>query len=339
MLKIFVCEFITGGGLYREHLPPSLAQEGALMRDALLRDLAELQDVEVITTYDARLPPPQYTNKAIPISNDDDAWQVWSRCISHADATWPIAPETAGVLSRLTELVSSHGKTLFGCSQEAVDLASSKFATCLALQAAGVATVPTYQLADWPQSGAVAWVAKRGDGAGCEDSGYFEGVDELVDWMKQGREVTHIIQPYQQGVPASLSMLCGQGQAWLLSCNLQKITLESCKFTYTGSVLNGMVEHWQAFETIAKLVAQAIPSLSGYVGVDVLLDGSVDDSQIYVLEVNPRLTTSYAGLHEAMDCNPARLVVDLLYNDDFRFPQEISRNVVEITLNAQTKSA
>ena len=309
------------------------------MRDALLRDLfelkntelkntAELQDVEIITAYDARLPPPQYANQAIPINHNDDVWQVWSHCMANADAVWLIAPETDGVLSRLTELANKHHKALLGCSLEAVNLAASKHATYQALRAAGICTVPTYLLAGWPQNSANSWVAKPDDGAGCEDSCYFESAQKLLNWMQQGREATHVIQPYQQGIPASISMLCKQGQVWLLSCNRQKITLESGRFTYTGSVLNGTDEHSTAFEAIARSVAKAIPGLSGYVGVDVIVDGD----QIYVLEINPRLTTSYAGLHEAMDCNPAGLVIDLLYNKDFQFPQEISRNVVEITL-------
>lgn len=305
------------------------------MRDVLLRDLfelkntAELQDVEIITTYDARLPPPQHANQVIPINHNDDVWQVWSRCMASADAVWPIAPEAGGALSRLTELVSKHHKALLGCPLEAVNLAASKHATYQALRVAEICTVPTYILADWPQNSANAWVAKPDDGAGCEDNGYFESAQKLLNWMQQGRETTHIIQPYQQGIPASISMLCKQGQAWLLSCNRQKITLEYGKHTYTGSVLNGMVEHSPAFEAIAKSVAKAIPGLSGYVGVDVI----VDNSQIYVLEINPRLTTSYAGLHQAMGRNPAKLVIDLFYNKDFQFPQEISRNIVEITLN------
>jgi len=301
------------------------------MRDALLRDLGSLRDVEVTATHDARLPLLQHINQSIPIGHNDDVWQVWSYCIADADAVWPIAPESGGILSRLTALISRQHKALLGCLPEAVNIAASKYRTCKILQAAGIATVASYKLADWPQSAANAWVAKPDDGVGCEDSGYFESSIALLDWMKQGREDTHIIQPYQKGIPASISMLCKQGQAWLLSCNTQKITLKSGKLAYAGSILNGMADHWQDFEVLARKVAAAIPGLAGYVGVDLMVDGG----QIHVLEINPRLTTSYAGLHKAIGCNPARLVMDLLYNKGFQFPQKISRNIVEITLNDQ----
>ncbi len=298
------------------------------MRDALLRDLAELQDVEIIATHDARLLPPQYANRTIPVNHNDDVWQVWNDCIANADAIWPIAPETGGALLQLTELAGNHHKALLGCSPEAVNLTASKYASYKALQAA-VNTVPTYKFADWPQNQAGSWVAKLDDGAGCEDNGYFESAGELADWVKQGREASHIIQPYQPGIPASISMLCKQGRAWLLSCNRQKVTLQAGKFSYSGSVLNGMAEYAPAFEAVAKRIASAIPGLAGYVGIDVI----VHEDKIYVLEINPRLTTSYAGLHQAMGCNPAKLVVDLLYNNKLQFPKEILRNVVDITLN------
>ena len=56
--KIFVCEFITGGGLCDAALPDALAKEGALMRDALLRDLSELTQFELLTMHDVRLQAP-----------------------------------------------------------------------------------------------------------------------------------------------------------------------------------------------------------------------------------------------------------------------------------------
>jgi predicted ATP-grasp superfamily ATP-dependent carboligase len=62
------------------------------------------------------------------------------------------------------------------------------------------------------------------------------------------------------------------------------------------------------------------------VGVDVL----IQKDAIVVVEINPRLTTSYVGLHRASGCNPARLVVDMLYNKRSSWPRIIERNVVKV---------
>ena len=58
---------------------------------------------------------------------------------------------------------------------------------------------------------------------------------------------------------------------------------------------------------LASAVARALPGLWGYCGVDFI----ETDSGPQVLEVNPRLTTSYAGLRRATGLNCAQLVLDL----------------------------
>ncbi len=121
--------------------------------------------------------------------------------IANADAVWPIAPESAGVLSRLTELISGHHKVLLGCSLVAVNLATSKYATYRALRMAEIDTVPTYTVADWSQDSSNFWVAKPDDGVGCGGSGYFESSAALLDWITQGREHT----PYHSAIPGRRS--------------------------------------------------------------------------------------------------------------------------------------
>jgi len=59
----------------------------------------------------------------------------------------------------------------------------------------------------------------------------------------------------------------------------------------------------------------------------------IQEGAIVVVEVNPRLTTSYAGLRRATECNPARLVVDMIYNKKFSWPWMLARNVVQISVN------
>lgn len=298
------------------------------MRDAVLWNLAGLPDIEVMTCVDARLALPDYGDELVQVGTQDNVWDTWKGCVSKVDAVWPIAPETGGALYRVSEMINQQGKKLLGCSLEAVSLAGSKLATYRHLRKAGVRIVPTFMLTELPKNMPGPWVAKPDDGAGCEASGYFDGTQALLDWM-HGREATHVIQPFRPGDPASISLFCRSGQAWLLSCNRQKVDRRSGRFIYSGSVLNAMAEHWSEFNRVACQVARAVPGLAGYVGIDVLVDGP----QIEVLEINPRLTTSYAGLHQAIGQNPARPILDLFYNDQFELPP-IARNTVEISFNA-----
>src|SRR5690606_23926266 len=115
----------------------------------------------------------------------------------------------------------------------------------------------------------------------------------------------------------------------------QYIVLENGRFAYRGGVVNGLHEHWKSFDMLAGQIAQALPDLAGYIGVDVIFD--VDNPQQFeVLEINPRLTTSYTGLKKAIGVNPAALILDLFNLDTqkmtpFSLPR-ITKNIIEITL-------
>lgn len=329
-MKIFVCEFVTGGGLYREPMPFSLVREGGLMLQALLEDLMVIPEVEVLTSRDQRLPPLDLPVEQIWIAEDEDAWRQWERCIRMSDAVWPIAPESGGVLERLSSLALSNGKLLLGCLPQAIILAASKHETASTLQQSGIQSISTFMPEEIPPGMDGPFVAKPDDGIGCEDTRYFPDCNTLMAWLAlEGRMRSHVVQPFLPGTPASLSMICRNGESWLLSCNRQRVFLEEGRFIYRGSVLNDMARYWEDFSCIGRDVASAIDGLAGYVGVDVL----VNRGQVTVLEVNPRLTTSYAGLSRATDSNPARLVLELLYNGSLPSPPVVARNIVEVSLD------
>lgn len=295
-------------------LPASLAREGDMMVRALARDLAAIEGVEVAASRDPRLNSlsPSIIMEA-PAASSDDIWRFWRRCIDRADAVWPIAPETDGILERLSALVLECERILLGSRPDAVRIAASKAATARHLQDRGVPMVPT-RLADQglPPS-ATGWVVKPEDGAGCGDTRLFLDGRELERWLAAGRRNGgYVVQPYVPGIPASLSLLCREGDVCVLACNRQLIELEDDVFRYRGSIVNEIWDRDGALRAIARAVAEALPGLWGHVGLDLVLT----DKGPVVMEVNPRLTTSYAGLPAALGMNPARLVLDLLRNPE-----------------------
>src|SRR5690606_3678108 len=104
---------------------------------------------------------------------------------------------------------------------------------------------------------------------------------------------------------------------------------------YKGSMVNGFSEHWDVFDRLAQKIARSLPDLAGYVGVDLMVVND-DRLRLEVLEINPRLTTSYVGLRAATGTNVAGLILHLLGQkslgmDLYRWP-EISKNIIEVTL-------
>ncbi len=359
--KIFVCEFITGGGLCAEALPAALAREGALMRDALLRDLSALP-YQVYTTVDARLTMPAQCF-CVKVHPNDDIWQIWQTQMSEADAVFLIAPETDGLLHYLTQLATlqpqglsaqqcpdgasySHpkGPLVLGCGLESILTTSDKMATYVALKLANIATINTFTADYWIEHEAhkepMTWLTKPNDGAGCEATMCFSDAENLIDWLTEYKKLnTHIVQPFQTGTIASISCVMHQGRAQLLSCNKQLIEVKKHTVSFIGVLVNGMREHWQAFEQIANQIAKTFPSLAGYVGIDVIvqqnkmhlnqkLTNQKLTNQIVVVEINPRLSTSYAGLHESIGVNPAELIINTLTQANYQWPTLQQNQVV-----------
>ena len=298
------------------------------MRDALLQDISCLP-YSVSTTVDARLRPPKHC-ECVAIKAEDDVWQVWKAHIEQADAVWFIAPETNGMLYALTQMATLQVKLVLGCGLDAIEITSDKMATYLALKAASIATIPTYYVDNWPKHNNALvnqpLLAKPNDGAGCEDTFCFVNAENLMHWLLHNKKQhTHVIQPFITGTPASISCVMLNGSARLLSCNTQMIELNHHTLCFKGVVVNGMREHWQAFELVAQQIAISFPSLAGFVGIDVI----VRSNEIIVVEINTRLTTSYVGMREATGVNPAELILNTLTKPDYEWPS-LQQNMVTI---------
>ncbi|AWJ82608.1 hypothetical protein TSH58p_01230 (plasmid) [Azospirillum sp. TSH58] len=322
-MRILVCEFVTGGGMPPDTaIPASLAREGDLMLHALLADLLEVPGVAVTVTRDARLPPLAAPVRSITISDPRESWALWEDLARQADGVWPIAPETDGALERFSRMVEAGGRRLFNSNADAVAVASSKAATAALLSAAGLPVVPVCRTgavaADGP-SGHGPWVVKPDDGAGCIDTRLIRDHADWQGWLAETDRSGFVVQPFQPGTPASLSMLCREGRAWPLTANRQTITLSGGFFSYDGGVVGGMALS-PALLDLAQGVAAALPGLFGFVGVD-FIDGPDGPT---IIEVNPRLTTPSVGLRRATGLNVAAAVLELARDPPVP-PQPVTR--------------
>lgn len=311
-MRLFVCEFITGGGLYREPISSSLLQQGTMMRDAILRDFAHIAEMQLICARDMRLPSPAHCQEVVNIAFEDDVWEVWQREIDAAEAVLVLAPEAGGALLRLTHMVERSGKLLLGCHSEAVRIFGDKWLTFQHLQQHQIPTPSTFLAKDWldqadkfePQS---EWIAKPIDGAGAEDM-LIGDVAELKKCLSIGYE-GYLVQPYLTGQAGSFCMLCRADEVIVLSANLQHIQRQQQHLHLFACELNAIPEHLPAFELLARQIAISMPNLSGYMGVDVLIQAKANKMHYAILDINPRLTTSYVGLDQAMQRNPAQYLL------------------------------
>ena len=304
-VRVFVYEFVTGGGMVRDELPPRLVREADLMLHTLLADLADIPGLQLVTSRDARLAPVPGVEQVV-LAPDEDPFASFCRGAAGADAVWPTAPETAGTLERLARSTVDLGRILLGSRPDAIQLCGSKSKTAGVLGALGIPVVETYidpgKLPNRPGR----WVVKPDDGAGSE------GLRLVPDWTAARSTLATlpgrlVAQPWVEGDPRSLSVLCASGRALLLSVNQQHLRGSGAELTLTGLSINALTEGFEGFADLAARIAAAIPGLWGYVGVDFIQT----DAGPLVLEVNPRLTTSFCGLRAALGLNVAAQVLDL----------------------------
>ncbi len=312
-MKIFVFEYITGGGLSDQLLPKCLVNEGEIMLKALISDLSQIPHIELYITRDSRLPAHyfrKFTNvQLIKVTQASDIRSIFVDLCHQCDAVWPVAPESDSILMNFSKMVDGSGAQLLNSETEAVKLTGNKLLTYQQLSCHRIPVVMTHKLFDfqWTKSG--TYVIKPNDGVACENCFLVNGQEQLehaVAFLNEPGD--YIIQPFIRGRAISLSCLFKNSHGWLICVNEQKISIVSQKISLDACKVNIALPNTDKLTDIIDRIAQAIPGLWGYVGIDLVDTGN----DFVLIEINPRLTTSYAGIGRALEINVAENVLKLI---------------------------
>lgn len=326
MVKILVFEYITGGGYNKQALPDSLAAEGSLMLSGLLDNLLSLNNLQITVMLDARCSAAisKHRINSVIIRPEHDVNDEFAKSVQQADLVWPIAPEFNGILQTLCQRVTALGKLLLTSPATAVAIAGNKFKTYELLNEQHIAAVPTRMFDNEYSAG--VWMIKPVDGVGCEDS-YVVASSQDFEQIVAGKG-PYIIQPHVQGQKTSLSCLFKQGRGWLVCVNLQCFKLVNRQYQLTDIAVNHHPDTG-GYQALIDQIASALPELWGYVGIDLIETAE----QTWVLEINPRLTTSFVGIYDALGLNVAEAVLQLLHGEPMLNPT--CNNVINIQIDAK----
>jgi hypothetical protein len=210
--------------------------------------------------------------------------------------------------------VESRRKIILGSSSEAVACAGDKGRTYRALRARGIPTPETHRVGTSDELASIGRhlgypvVVKPLDGAGCGTVLVARRPAEL-EWayraaVRETGQTTHLVQRRIDGVHASVSLLTDGVRSLRLTLNRQEIMGRTRLKYHGGRVPLDHPLSSLAFRR-AEQVVGAIPGLKGYVGLDMVLT----DRDAVVIEVNPRLTTSYVGIRMVVAQNLGAMII------------------------------
>lgn len=286
-----------------------------LMLKALLTELKALDNIELTVLLDWRIEPLElpYNCRIVSIAREQCIYEVLPKLIDSVDMVWPIAPEIDSILQKVTRLVEAKSKVLLNSSSEAVALCSDKLLNYHFLEKQSITSIETMALELFSETIDKPWVLKPKNGVGCLNS-YLVTTPQLFKQVcsQVNSAPDYIMQPYIKGQSLSLSCLFKAGKAWLLCCNQQVVSIHDDMFQLEACIVNIPIQEAALYQTLIDRIATAIPGLFGYVGIDII---QPEQGLPRVVEINPRLTTSYVGINQATGINVASAVIAMTEAD------------------------
>jgi predicted ATP-grasp superfamily ATP-dependent carboligase len=322
-LNLLIFEYMSGGGYADQKLSASILSEGYGMLRSLILD-CKAAGHHVTTLLDSRLAAFNTLNEAdqiFSISSPHELSAKLKELSGVADAVYVIAPESGQVLENLVENIETSGGTSLSCEADAIRQISNKMAAYETLKKRGLKAPETVLLDIHEKADTIKRLIKELgypvvfkplDGVSCgglsivKDEGDVAGAVKKVARESMGKQF--IAQRAVRGKAASACVISDGDKAVAVTLNRQLVALaspdEESKY-FGGAVPFVHSLEKEALEAAARAV-EGIRGLKGYVGIDMILT----EEDAIVLEVNPRLTTSYVGLRRVVNFNPAEAIVD-----------------------------
>lgn len=278
-MKIMVAEYAVATG------DPEIFGEGCAMLSSLANSFSACGHQ---VQYPARSLIAGIKGDAVECSGSDFRESV-ERIARMSDAGIVIAPDE--ILADLTKVIEANTVNL-GCPERSVRDCADKLACSQILSASGIA-VP--EIADnFDNSGDVeAYVIKPR--WGCASDG-ISIVHEKVQ-----TDDDFIITEFVAGEHLSASLVIGESTL-PLTVNRQYIEIGS-EIAYNGGIVAYPTPLRDEVMNVAARAAHAL-GCRGYVGLDI-----VAGDELYVVDVNPRPTTSLLGIAKVIDCEIGDLIL------------------------------
>lgn len=284
------------------------------MLRAVVNGLLETRDCQIVTTLDCAhsdwLRGVDWPVDVVQVEFIDcaDAEQVaFDRHIDQSEATFVIAPETDGILRQRVQRVLDRDSVSLNCLPDTILLCGDKLTLANHLATNGIRTIPSWsaelQVEPWGHVES-SCVLKLRDGAGSvltflipyRDSASWQHAAN--QFLEAGAGDRAIIQPWISGQSLSVAGLCHEsGNIDLFPIACQHLNPPS--FQYLGGSIPARLSlrATAAIRDLVRATCRVVPGLRGYVGFDLILPDTNPETPV-IVEINPRLTTSFIGYQQ-----------------------------------------
>jgi predicted ATP-grasp superfamily ATP-dependent carboligase len=271
-MKILVAEYAVGAGIDEYML------EGRAMLGTLVRSFVACGHEVVYPTAGTIID----SGTAVETGGFEETLASLSK---KCDAGLVIAPDET--LGDLTEIIEENTTNL-GCPSDSVRLCADKFESTLKLSRENIPVPQTIGKGDYDGD----FVIKPR--FGCASEGIHRSNKGV---LKDGFIATEFID----GEHLSASVITGKTQL-LVTVNRQLIKIDDI-ISYEGGIVPYLCDREDEVADIAKKTTKVL-GCRGYSGVDIVLA-----DKPYVVDVNPRPTTSLIGITRVMKAQIADLIL------------------------------
>lgn len=278
------------------------------MLDGVVADLVRTPGIEVSVVLHPEQPLLS-TRDVTVVRTSGDSRETLAQAARKADLVLVIAPEIDGTLTSIAQSVVASGSRLLAGDLGNIRLFSDKKATAGALKSW---SAPTFRIHEIPAS-VDPIVVKPADGVGALYTAVCRRAKleaTVASIRQQGYAGELIAQPFWRGMSVSFGMIrrsgrepivlpgCRQFIGWADNQS-QRISMRSIADEPRWLAYRGgrtplpCVFNWRLHAMAERIDEIALGD--GYLGVDMILGPSADGSHDRVLDVNPRITTTYVA--------------------------------------------
>lgn len=322
-MRLLIYEHVSGGGFCDKPIAASILSEGFAMLRTVIED-ANVAGHSVTTILDGRiaeLNPPLEADCKISVYSLAETVTALQEVAESSDAAYVIAPETNGTLQKLVEALGQSATPLLNSTVNAIAKVSDKTFLMRHAKKIGLATPGTLTFSITEKKETIIQtvneklgfpaVFKPSDGVGCEGLNLAKNTNQAKAAITKITETASkclVAQHLVHGTPVSVTLISNGAKATPIALNRQNVTLKTPNqnSSYNGGTtpLNSPSKR-SALATAKKLI-ESINGLKGYIGVDLILT----QKEPVVIEINPRLTTSYVGIRKTLKLNLAQAIIN-----------------------------